>query len=315
LQKICIYRNRKNEELTKLVMRSHTRSSNTSKPRQSSGVQGSAIVSTKTRINDTKSSNSEKSHKQSKQESLLGSVEIQDRYNEYRIYELTSAINLLVTNYNILKNVRYQDTISTYSDNIPLTYGFSSGVKLSTDITVDQDFINYVVNSPEYTNGKKSKILHNIFLGTIYKILSTGSGLDKRCNYILLNIDRILLNTERNDKAKKNFDNLDVLNDMYRYKKAQRFLQLTMQEKKEVGLLDMTFEEQEEYFQNLEAKELETMNFDELDIEDPQNTEAQEGATDQTDTKQSVYGNGVRMDFDFDYENDDTIDDRNEMIT
>jgi len=179
-------------------------------------------------------------------------------FQRYRVIQLDKYIKLILQFYSILKYNRHIELLKKYSNAKFLIKYIKQNIRLSYDFDIDFDFINNLYDAQDLNFNIKINIIFSIFIDIIHTILFKNikdirkdSNVTLLSNFIVEMLDILLYSQRHNDTTKRDFSMSDMIAGLKMYRKQQAFLEKSMQEKIESGLLSLSYEEQEEAFQNL----------------------------------------------------------------
>jgi hypothetical protein len=249
--------------------------------------------------------------------------EIIERYARIRVDELYNGIVEIIRNISVICNTKILALIRNGTYGNFLSEIIESGI--ANNLNIVQKKIDDFITISELNNIKCSDLkigkLKKLFLGIYINLLDLiihNKNINKKivdqnretkilCRFVLFEIENFLMAIDDNDKTKEYFINKEMNYDLDRYRKEQKYLNLSMEEKIEEGILNMSYEEQEEYFRALDER---GNDYFGINIE---STEKEIIEPEDKYTK-SIYKDGLKMDITYDYENEDTIEEREELI-
>jgi hypothetical protein len=243
------------------------------------------------------------------------------RFKRLRIEFLYNEIMRILRDISIICNNKIIAFIKNISNGEMLLEYIEKGI--SENLKYAQNKIKNVVTTTDLNNikcselelNKQIKILHGLYIFIVDSIIQNKKSEGKEellCNFITSEINITIKSTDDNDKTLNNFLYDEMNYDLDRYKKEQKYLNLSMEEKIEEGILNMTYEEQEEYFRALEEK---GNDYFGLNIELNEKTQEELELIEEQKNVKSAYNEGIKMDIDYDYENEEVIDEREDMIS
>lgn len=228
-------------------------------------------------------------------------------YNKYRIDELIKYIKMLIEYYSILKYNKHIDLIKNYSNVHKLIKYIENGIILNYEINFNLNSLSNIATASNINSSIKIKILLSIIIEIITDILFKNPDMKTIHNknnkqllstLILELIDLFIYLQNKNDTTEKDLNKQELIYDWFKYEKQTRFLNMTMEEKIETGILNLEFEQQEEVF----IDEI----FKKLNIESVQPESEIENYDEKS--RKSVYDdislNYNEFDFDYDENND-----------
>lgn len=206
-------------------------------------------------------------------------LHLKNKYRRLRLVELKKYIKIIIEYYSILRYTKHLDLLKVFRDSDFLIKYMENGMTLTENISIDSEFISKIYDDKNLSYGDKTKLLLSIFIDIVNTILTknpkrvTGerlstSDISRRNNKSLLRkqkytnitllsnfmiemLDRIFYSQQVTDTTIKDFELSDIDADFKAYRKRQKFLTMSMQEKIESGVLSMTYEQQEELHKDL----------------------------------------------------------------
>jgi hypothetical protein len=182
-------------------------------------------------------------------------TKLKNKYKRFRIIQLIKYIKIILQYYSIIKYNKNIDFLKQYYDSEILIIYKQNNINFTYDFNINFDFIDDIYEIKEINFNVKTNILFNILIDIIYKILfnnpSKNNNSTLLSNFIIHILDIFINSQHYNDITENQFNMSDMDYDYKLHIKRKAYLELSKQEKIETGLLSLSYEEQEEFYQDL----------------------------------------------------------------
>lgn len=252
-----------------------------------------------------------KKYHEEKENKTIGVKKIDDIFLMMRVNELIDNINSMIQYYSILKYNKLSDSVKMYSNAYMLVDYIDNGIILDVDLRFynaknDNYTVNDLIKNIYGMKNVESKVKMNIILALFIELLhailyknpskKTAKGRNNStllANFGLQLIDLFVNAQNINDITKRDLINLELEEDLLSHRKKTKFMNMTMEEKIEKGILTQSFEEQEQFYSEFLFDDLgvsavvdESDDFDNFDEK----------------SRNSIYDDGVDLTNDYDYD-------------